>query len=69
MSLLEARGFESPDPARIVEIDPSLTAAPAAPAASGLRAEVARALRRLAPQKAIGNGAEMPAAVHAGVAQ
>jgi hypothetical protein len=68
MSLLEARGFESPDPARIVEIDPSLTAAPAAPAASGLRAEVARALRRLAPQKTVGNGAEMPAAIHAGVA-
>ena len=68
LSLFEAHGFESPDPARVVEIDPSLIAAPQAPAASGLVARLARVIRRLVPQKTMGNGAEMPA-IHAGVVQ
>lgn len=66
LSLLESRGFESPDPSRVVEIAPSLIAAPPAPDASGLGARLSRALRRLFPQKTIGNGAEMPA-IQAGI--
>jgi hypothetical protein len=68
LNLLEARGFESPDPSRVVEIDPSLIAAPPSPGASGLGARLVRALRRILPQKTIGNGSEMPA-IHAGMAR
>ena len=69
MDLLEARGFESPDPSRIVEIDPALVAVPETSRPAGVGAAIARALRRIAPPKKLGNGAEMPAAIHAGVAR
>ena len=64
---LKERGFESPDPARVVEINlPGL--ADAATRDGELRARLARALQRLAPDRATGDGAEMPAAVSAGIA-
>jgi hypothetical protein len=69
LSTLNARGFESPDPARVVEIDPALTAGAAARPSGGLRAAVSRALHRILPQRTKGNGAEMPPAAQAGVAQ
>lgn len=63
---LRERGFESPDPSRVVEIDLATRAGgPSGEAAVGAR--VARALRRLAPGRSAGNGAEMPAAVAAGI--
>jgi hypothetical protein len=63
---LKERGFESPDPSRVVEID--LATRAGAPSGGGtMGARVARALRRIAPGGTTGNGAEMPAAVAAGI--
>lgn len=67
LSTLTARGFESPDPARVVQIDPAVTAGPAALPAGGLRAALSRAIHRILPERRKGNGAEMPPAAQAGV--
>jgi len=67
LTTLTARGFESPDPARMVQIDPAVTAGPAGPSEGGLRAAVSRAIHRILPERTKGNGAEMPPASQAGV--
>jgi hypothetical protein len=67
LNTLTARGFESPDPAQIIQIDPALTAGPAAPKPGGLKAVLSRALHRILPERTRGDGAEMPPATQAGV--
>ncbi len=64
---LKERGFESPDPTRVVEINLATRAGRSA-GEGELSARLTRALRRLSPVKTTGNGAEMPAAVSAGIA-
>lgn len=68
LTTLRARGFESPDPARVVQIDSRLTVGPAAAPSGGFRAVLTRVLHRILPQRTRGNGAEMPPAAQAGAA-
>lgn len=67
LSSLRARGFESPDPAQVVMIDPRVTAGPSVRGPRGLRAALSRALHRWLPERTRGNGAEMPPATQAGL--
>jgi hypothetical protein len=67
LSLLASRGFRSPDPARVIEIDPAVTVGARAERPAGVRAALSRALRRILPERTRGNGAEMPPAAQAGV--
>ncbi|HEY7727532.1 MAG TPA: hypothetical protein VID50_03685 [Candidatus Eisenbacteria bacterium] len=69
LGALTSRGFGSPDPARVVEIDRALTAAPAPPAAQGYGGALSRLIRRILPERTRGNGAEMPPATEAGVSR
>jgi type VI protein secretion system component VasK len=67
LATLHARGFTSPDPARVVQIDPRLTAGADAAPRNGLRAALSRVLNRILPERTRGSGSEMPPATQAGV--
>jgi hypothetical protein len=67
LATLRAQGFTSPDPARVVKIDPRLTAGAAAAPRGGIRAVFSRVLNRILPERTRGSGSEMPPAAQAGV--